>query len=229
MKPYAKIVLISIVVSLCSFVAMPAFAGPFEEGETALEAKRYERALIYYKQAAEGGNFDAAFRMAQMAENGLGGQKNLPVVNQIYMALAQRGYAPAKQRIAAIKNAHPQWIVGHWGQASKDGKGGYSDGGGLFGYMCSNRSARGFVDFQYIDGDLVANIIGNSLNAVMHDMYDKSPTRYTVTDATHVSIYPKEWGEDWLDLEKVSPDILHATQHRGTVKDKTFYLKRCPK
>ncbi|MCF6219827.1 MAG: hypothetical protein L3J65_01815 [Robiginitomaculum sp.] len=128
---------------------------------------------------------------------------------------------------ASPKPPKQDWLVGHWGEAKEDGKGGYIDSTNMFGHGCAEHNGRGFATISYVGDELVLDIIGSTPASVMFDRFDKSTAEYTIPKANVAHIYPAKWGKDWLELELKKPGILSAVIHFGDGKNDKFILRQC--
>jgi len=128
---------------------------------------------------------------------------------------------------ASPKPPKQDWLVGHWGEADEDGKGGYIDNTNMFGNGCSEHNGRGFATISYAGDQLVLDIIGSTPIAMMFSGFDKSAANYTVPKANQAHIYPAKWDKDWLELELVEPGILSAVLHFDDGSDEKFILHQC--
>ncbi len=119
------------------------------------------------------------------------------------------------------------WLVGHWGEADEDGKGGYVNNTNMFGHGCAEHNGRGFATISYVGNQLVLDVIGSTPAEVMFDAFDKSAAKYTIPKANLAHIYPAKWNKDWLELELVKPGILSAVLHFNDRKDEKIILRQC--
>lgn len=119
------------------------------------------------------------------------------------------------------------WLVGNWGEADEDGKGGYVNNTNMFRHGCAEHNGRGFATISYAGSELVLDVIGSTPAAVMFDAFDKSAAKYTIPKTNLAHIYPAKWNKDWLELELVKPGILSAVLHFDDRKDEKIILRQC--
>lgn len=90
-----------IIVSLL-LLPVPAFAGPFEDGEMAFDHGDYQSALDLWKPLAEQGNVEAQNKMGWMYESAYGVAKDEKEALKWYLRAAEQGNAEAQVNIGLM-------------------------------------------------------------------------------------------------------------------------------
>jgi len=76
---------------ICLLTINCTFAGPFEDGEAAMNSKDYATALIKYKYAAEQGNSMAIIKIGNIFDGGLGVKQDFAMAIKYYKLAARQG------------------------------------------------------------------------------------------------------------------------------------------
>ncbi len=210
----------------------------------------WENAMVHYARAAKLGHLKAQFELAVAYDKGTGVTLNRQRAANLYQDILDRiGNLPlnadsswthiraysdlnmiairTETGIVPKKPEKPQWLIGKWGVVEEDGKGGYREATGLLANACADHDGRGYATFSFQSNELIAYIIGNTAAAIMYDGFEEKPASYAVLDNTHVEVHPAQWGEGWLMLEQVMPELLKAVVQGGDSSDRNFFLKRC--
>ncbi len=224
--------------------------GEFAAGIAYQDNGDRENAMVHYGRAAKLGHFKAELELAKGYDYGTGVTQDQQRAANLYQDIMDRvgddvilidnGWkyvrADALGKLNALKNEagivpkkpkKPQWLIGKWGAVEEDGKGGYREATGLLTNACADHDGRGYATFSFKNNELIAHIIGNTANAIMYDGFEEKPASYAVLDNTHVEVHPAQWGEGWLMLEHIKPELLKVVVQGGDSSDRNFFLKRC--
>jgi TPR repeat protein len=215
----------------------------------------HTQAAVYYSRAMTLGHFKAELKLAKAYDVGLGVAQDRQRAANLYQDIMNRVgddailidnnwkyvRSDALGKLNTLKNEaditpqalkspqKPNWIVGKWGAVEENGKGGYRETTGLLANACSDHDGRGYATFSFKNNELIADIIGNTAATIMFDAFEEKPAPYTALDDTHVAVYPAQWGEGWLMLEQVRPEVLKVIVQNGDSSDRNFFLKLCRK
>ncbi len=226
--------------------------GAFAAANVYKNSGNWDKAILQYARAAKQGHLKAQFELAVAYDKGLGVTQNRQRAANLYRDILDRiGDLPfnadnlrthtrsyADLNLIAIRREtgitpktpqKPSWLVGKWGAVEEDGKGGYRESTGLFGDACADHNGLGYATFSFKNNVLIAYIIGNTATAFMFDVFEEAPAPYTALDDTHVEVHPAQWGDDWLMLEYIKPELLKVVVHGGDSSDESFFLGPCSK
>ncbi len=89
--------LISVAVLLLG--AVPALAGPFEDGLAAYRTRQFDKAVQLLRPLADQGNPEAQEKIGRLYERGMGVPKDFTKAESWYRKAAEQGYPPAQARL----------------------------------------------------------------------------------------------------------------------------------
>jgi uncharacterized protein len=79
--------------------AVPAHAGPFEDGLAAYNAREFDKAVQLLKPLADKGNPEAQEKIGRLYERGMGVPKDFTQAESWYRKAAEQGHPPAQARL----------------------------------------------------------------------------------------------------------------------------------
>lgn len=83
-------------------VAVPAFGGPYEDGQAAYELNDYKTALEHWRPLAEQGDASAQYKLGFMYRYGEGVPKDYAEARKWYLKAAEQGNAWARLGLAGL-------------------------------------------------------------------------------------------------------------------------------
>jgi len=122
MKNKAAISLVGLALSL--FLATPAPGQPLGDGIAAFAVRDYARARSIFRDLAEDGNAEAAFRLGWMFESGHGVAADAEAAIRWYRRAVEAGHAAARERLSRLtapKDAEEPEALAEMRSAAEEG------------------------------------------------------------------------------------------------------------